>query len=152
MIDVCQNQQRNNKIFFLMCPWWPAGWYPWTILQHGVRERSYRFSRNLRCACEGLTGTSQDLWHLHQIRLVYRRGAREKLVCWHLNGGKICRLMPCTSSLLFPPLPCSGSYLTVYTIFKSRLLKDLLGEKVQQNGSVQGNSVPWEYFCCSITE
>lgn len=53
-------------------------------------------------------------------------------------------------SSLSPPLPCSGSHLAVYTIFKSRLLKDLLGEKVQWNDFVQGNTVPWEY--CSITE
>lgn len=47
---------------------------------------------------------------------------------------------------LFPPLPYSVSYLAVYAIFKSRLLKDFLGQKVQLNGFVQGNTVPWEYL------
>lgn len=47
---------------------------------------------------------------------------------------------------LSPPLPCSGSYLAFYTVFKSRLLKDLLGENIQWNSFVQGNTVPWEYL------
>lgn len=91
------------------------------------------------------------LLRLHHMCLAHRRAAREKLVCWYPNGGKnVQGYAMYIPSSLSPPLPCSGSYLAVYTIFKSRLLKDLLGEKVQWNGFVQGNTVPWEY--CSITE
>lgn len=62
---------------------------------------------------------------------------------WWQKCVGLCHVHPLFS---FSPLPCSGSYLVVHTIFKSRLLKDLLGEKVQWNGFVQGNTVPWEYL------
>lgn len=60
--------------------------------------------------------------------------------------GEICVGLCHVHPLFFSSLPFSGSYLTVYIIFKSRLLKDPLGEKVQWNGFVQGNAVPLEYL------
>lgn len=103
-------------------------------------------------SCGSSAKASAELEHSHtvlvlpQICSVLGTGVRENVVCWDLNGSRMCMHSLHTSSLLFLPVPCSGSCLTVRTVFLNWTFKiPFRGKKKPQwINFAKGSAVPWE--------
>lgn len=143
MADKCPNWHRTG---FLMSP--------------SRVTRSVELGKevvSLTESCGSSAKASAELEHSHtvlvlpQICSVLGTGVRENVVCWDLNGSRMCIHSLHTSSLLFLPVPCSGSCLTVRTVFLNWTFKIPFRGKKNPNGLIlpraalcHGSAYFWE--------